>query len=306
MKILQYYIFVVFVFIWSTSFHVMADKQLVLTIPEARSELDISHDYHKTLLIMALRASNEDREVILQERPFRNESRVIAEIKKHQLVDVYWLGADVELEKAMNVIPVPTTKGLIGFRKFIIRQESVEKFDEINNAQQLSKLIACQGESWPDTRILRNADFRVTTAQKYEDLFRMLAAKRCDYFPRGLHDHTKELELRQKQYPQFVSYQNILMHYPFGVFFYVSKQADELAKDLTRGMQLLAEQGEIVRLMKTHPLTRHVFPLNSNEELKLFTLPNPYLGSNMNPDDNSLWLQPQDFHIPSTSGYNSK
>lgn len=284
----------------------MAAIEFSLTIPSARSALDISHDYHKALLVMALKAAGEKREIALQERPFRSESRVIAEIKKHRLIDVYWLGGDIELEKQLNVIPVPTTRGLIGFRKLIIRQDSKTTFDAIESMQELSKLTACQGESWPDTRILRRSKFKVTTARKYEDLFRMLAAKRCDYFPRGIHDHTKELELRQEQYRELFSYQNILLHYQFGVFFYVSNEAPELAKKLERGMRLIAKRGDILALMQSHPLTRHIFPLDSTENLKLFELMNPYLGSNIDTSDKTLWLQPEDFHLEQSPTQSSK
>jgi hypothetical protein len=274
-----------------------ASENLVLTIPAPRSELDISHDYHKTLLRMALTAGNPSRQVQLQERPFLTEGRVIAEIQKHGLTDVYWLGADNALDSSLTAIRVPTTKGLIGYRKFIIHKDLQTRFDKVQDLASLQNLIACQGEQWPDTRILRNARFKVTTARLYEDLFKMLAAKRCDYFPRGLHDHTKELELRKDSYPQFVSYQDIMLYYPFGVFFHVAKQAEQLSAELEKGMQRLARQGEIRKLMEQHALTRHLFPLDAGANIRFFSLENTYISSDVDTKDPDLWLQPEDFGI---------
>lgn len=268
-----------------------------LVIPGPRSALDISHDYHKTLLAMALAANGGDESPLLIEQPFVSESRIIAEIKKHKLIDVYWFGADTDLDSNLQAIPIPTTKGLIGFRKFIILQKNIPQFNAISNLKSLTKLTACQGSYWPDTKILKDAKFKVTTAGSYEDLFKMLAAQRCDYFPRGIHDHTKEVELRAAQYPDFVSYQDILLHYPFAVFFYVSVDAKALAKQLTSGMQTLAAKGEIAALMKSHPLTRHIFPLGQNDGTRYFAIPNAYIDATSVLEDANLWLQPEDFGV---------
>lgn len=266
----------------------------VIRIPEARSTLDISHGYHKTLLQMALTEMNmPDR--LLMEVPFISEQRVIAEIAKHDVVDIYWLGADKSLLNDLAAIPVPTTMGLIGFRKFIIKQDKTAVLDEITQLSQLEKLSACQGRYWPDTKILTQAGLQVTTSVFYEDLFKMLNADRCDYFPRGYHDHQKEVQLRKDQYPDFVSYDPILLHYPFAVFYYVSKNKPELAGQLENALRKLAANGDIRRLMLEHELTQHVFPLIQSPGTRLLSIENPLLHSDWDIKDDNLWLQPEDF-----------
>lgn len=280
-------------FVWAKSPESVTTE---IRIPGPRSQLDISHDYHTKLLQMALQNSEESRQITLTEVPFVSEMRVMAEMTKHNLVDVYWLGAEKSLSESLIPITVPTTKGLIGYRKFIIHQRNQTVFDEVNNLKQLQKLTACQGTYWPDTKILQNARLKVTTSTVYEDLFKMLDAARCDYFPRGYHDYTKEVQLRAEQYPQFQSYDPLLLHYPFAVFFYVAQSSPELAKKLQAGMAKLASEGAIVQHMQQHELTRHIFPLQQPEETRLIQVANPYLPDGLNTLDDTLWLQPSDFN----------
>ena len=246
---------------------------------------------------MALQANHKNREVNLSETPFLTDSRTIAEIAKHQITDAYWLGADIELDKHLLAIEVPTTRGLIGYRKFILQKESIAQFNTVKSLLSLKKLTACQGQLWPDTKILMTAGMRVTTALNYEDLFKMLAAIRCDYFPRRLHDHSKEVGLRKSEYQHCTSYDHIMLYYPFAVFFYVAQNNELLAKELEAGMRKLAKEGKIEELMKQHVLTQHIFPLDNSSYTRLFKLDNPFMNTDVDTSNAALWLQPWDFGI---------
>ncbi|MCC2607418.1 hypothetical protein [Planctobacterium marinum] len=266
-----------------------------IRIPGPRSSLDISHDYHTKLLRLALAESSQADHFTLTEIPFSSEKRVLAEMSKHNLIDVYWFGADKSLSRHVLPVTVPTSRGLIGFRKFIIHQKNRSVFDAIENLTQLRSLTACQGTYWPDTKILQNARLKVTTSTVYEDLFKMLDAERCDYFPRGYHDYTKEVQMRSAQYPDFQSYDPLLLHYPFAVFFYVAKSSSELAEKLQQGMKKLAQKGAITAHMQQHELTRHVFPMQHTDNVRLLEIANPYLPDGLDTKDETLWLQPVNF-----------
>lgn len=272
------------------------NPEVVVRIPDARSELDISHSYHQSLLEMAFEQISHKR-YKLQQVPFVNEQQVIAEIVKRDNVDLYWLGADKDLENDLTAIPVPTTMGLIGFRKFIIHKKDRSVVASLQSIKQLRKLVACQGRYWPDTKILNHAGLRVTSSVFYEDLFKMLAAGRCDYFPRGIHDHRKELQLRQGLYPDLISFESVLLHYPFAVYFYTSKGNIQLASLLESSLRQLAQTGAIRKLMQKHELTRDIFPLQQFSDTRILNIPNPFLPTNANTEDPQLWLQASDFGI---------
>ncbi|MGB3724393.1 MAG: hypothetical protein WA981_01385 [Glaciecola sp.] len=299
MKALSQFIAVVLIITSVTLNVALSHTAPSLTVPKPRSEFDISHDYHLTLLKMALKEAANGR-VIPKFNVYQNlmsQKRASAELLDGESIDVYWLGADASLDASLRAIQVPTTRGLIGYRQFIVNKASTKQFDKIQSIEDLQSLVACQGSHWPDTIIMREANLKVVTSPLYENLFKMLNAKRCDYFPRGLHDIKNELSSVSEQFPNLINYEPILMHYPFAVFFYTSKSNEALAQWIEQGMLSLAKQGKIESLMQRHPLTSHVYPLSEQKSTTYLSLDNLELSSKVDHYDPALWIQPKDFDI---------
>ena len=267
-----------------------------IVIPPARSAYDISHEYHTILLSQALRHSDPDKTYSFTNSQAMSQGRAQAELIKGNELDVYWFGTNISLENKLRPIKIPTTRGLNGYRKFIIHDKNVPVFNNINRLSDLSKLVACQGAHWPDTKILTNAGLPVTTSTSYENLFLMTNLERCDYFPRGYHDAANELTIRRNQYPSLITYQRILLHYPFAVYFFTNKKQEALAKKIENGLQIMAEKGEITTLMKTHPLTKSIYPLKDESNSLYLRLENPLL-TDTDVTNNIYWIQPEDFQI---------
>lgn len=267
-----------------------------------RSDYDLGHNYHKGLLTKALAASANGRTI----PPFfeirdMTPSRAALELEKGAIIDVHWLGTSIELEESLRAIRIPTTRGLIGWRKFIILKKNRDRFEKIKNLKQLSKNYACQGQQWPDTPILEAAGLRVVTSIKYEDLFKMLQVERCAYFPRGFHDHDKELNVRRDLYPEMISYKELMLQYPFAVYFFTSKNNKILGDWIESGMKKLAENGDILRYMQQHELTSHVFPLNKRPPKTILSINNPLLSQGTPIEDPALWFQLEEFKNSSHS-----
>lgn len=269
-----------------------------INIPKARSIYDLSQDYHKALLQLALeRAANGREAPIINETTVMSQGRATGELIRGSMLDVYWSTISYEMADQLRAIPVPTTKGLIGYRKFIIRKESINEFNKIKSVTDLSHYIACQGRHWTDTEILQVAGLQVITTPTYENIFKMLEAKRCDYFPRGYHDIDNEVAIRKDLYNNLVSYHKILLHYPSAVYFFTHKNNETLAKWIEDGLKLLAQEGEIEALMKKHLLTAHIFPLKSEKDTTYIEIINPLLPEDTNITDQNYWFLPKDFHI---------
>lgn len=280
-----------------------AEEQLL--VPKPRSDFDVSHDYHIQLLNLALQKTASDSEIpSIVSTMEMSQGRVIKELLKGEMVDIYWLGTSKELEETLLPIRIPTTRGLIGYRKFIIHQDGFEKLEKVKSLNDLTQLAACQGQDWPDTEILQNAGLLVTTTTVYEDIFRMLNSKRCDYFPRGYHDAHSELNLRKHLYPNLLNYDNIMLHYPFAVYFFTNKSNQDLAKRIEQGLKLMAEKGEIEKLMRAHPLTQLVYPLKDEKNTLFFHITNPLLPAETDFHNPVYWILPQDFNIAFSAGIN--
>jgi hypothetical protein len=229
------------------------------------------------------------------------ESRAVKELEKGQILDIGWLGTDAEKEEYLLPIPIPTAQGLIGFRKFFVHREKLSRFDEVRTFDDLRRLVACQGRDWPDTLILRSAGLTVATTPQYEDIFAMLNAKRCDYFPRGIHDFKHELETRQAAYPELVALDDIVLHYPFAVYFFTNKTNKALADRIRKGLIALHENGEFLMHMQSHPLTRHAFPLTQPKGTKVFTIENlQFTESSLREESQKYMFQLQDLGVEST------
>lgn len=271
----------------------------VLNIPKARSEYDIAHDYYSKLLLKALQKAANGRELPqLTETLTMEQGRAINELIKGKLIDVYWLGTDNHKEESLRAIRIPLERGLMGFRKFIITRDMVPTFDKVNTLADLQQLVACQVTHWPDTQILEAAGLRVWDSAVYENLFRQVSAKRCDYFPRGYHEGIAELDQRRHAYPNLVRYESLLLRYPFAVYFFVPQDNEALAQWIEQGLEKMIDDGELLFHMQHHPLTAKIFPLGRDTNVRRIDIPNPLMAKNTDYKNSRYWFQPEDFYAP--------
>ncbi|WP_448214147.1 hypothetical protein [Colwellia sp. MEBiC06753] len=274
-------------------------QESTIRIPKPRTSFDISHDYHVQLLKLALTAADPQwaKNVKLVSVTEMVQGRAEAELIKGKLIDIYWLGAHSERDSRLIAIKVPTSKGLIGFRKFIVTKASKDKIANINHIEQLQKLIACQGSHWPDTEILNHNKIPVTTSPVFSQLFEMLDKGRCDYFPRGYHDADREVVSLASQYPDLVSSEALYFYYPFAIYFYTGKQNQALANRLAKGMEIIANNGLLQKHIESHPLTAHIFPLFKQQQAKVIVLNNPLMPSNSQLNNADYFFQLNQFNF---------
>jgi hypothetical protein len=268
----------------------------VLKVPQALIEHSVSQDYFLQLLKRALAAGANGRAVPdLVETTLVGQERAIHELVRGELLDIYWLGTSADREGRLRAIPIPLDHGLLGFRRFIIRRDMAEQFDSVMNLQDLQKFTACQGLSWPDTRILREAGLRVVELAGYETLYRAVTARRCDYYPRGYHEAFREIARHQANYPELTTYESLILYYPFTAYYFVSQQNEELAEWVERGLEQMIASGEFMAFMQQHPFTSPVFPLGSGPEDRWIFLRNPILPENTDYKNPRYWFRPKDF-----------
>lgn len=269
----------------------------VLKIPKAQPGAEVGHDYYAQLLQMALiKGAGTKVPPTLHETGPMEQARATHELNRGQIIDVYWMGTNIEREQKLRAIRIPLDRGLIGYRRFIIRADRKAEFDAIKTGVDLKSLLACQGLEWPDSDIMRTSALRVTEVTAFEGLFQQVVAGRCDYFPRGFYEAAPEVNARKKTYPELMEYQGVVLHYPFAVYFFVRHGNEELAQWIERGLEVLIDDGGFLAHMKRHPHTSHVFPLNKAAmPLRTIHIPNPFLPADTNYANARYWFQPTDF-----------
>lgn len=188
--------------------------------------------------------------------------------KRDGVIDIYWSMNSPQIQKDLLPIKIPLLRGMNGYRVLVIRREDEGKFKNIHSLEDLSALSAGQGVDWPDVDILRHNGLKVITSNESDLLYKMLAGKRFDYFPRGVHEAWNELELNADD--NLMVSNDVVLFYPAPVFFIVNKNNSELAKRIYRGLELAKADGSFQRLFDSFP--NFVFGINEMKSSKRFRL----------------------------------
>ncbi len=261
-----------------------------LTLLGPQSAEDVSQSYFIALLDKALSQQGPNPYKFNVTNELGPTQGRTVQLLSSGLIDVFWMGTSVDREKKFKAIKIPLFKGLLGYRVSIIHRQQVSRFDSLNESQ-FRKLIACQGEHWPDTQILLHNQYEVMPIARFELMFDMVDRGRCDYFPRAIFEGYGELEKAQARLPELTIYDNVILHYPFPIYFFVDKSRAELAAKIESGLEAMIDSGEHEALMKRHPMTRHLFPIEQWQNKTIFRLDNPFLDRKIDLTQERYWFQ---------------
>ncbi|WP_157822469.1 transporter substrate-binding domain-containing protein [Psychromonas sp. Urea-02u-13] len=180
-----------------------------------------------------------------------------------------------EREKQAIAVRIPLIQGLLGYRVCLINQGEQYRFANITNKNQwlASNLSIGQHQNWPDTLVLKDNGLAVKTSYKYELLFQQLAKQRFDCFARGANEIVYEQHTHQDL--DLVIEKEIVLHYPFPLFFFVNKNNPNLAKRLLLGLSKLRDNGTSEALFEYYYQTQ-IEDLNL-ENRHIIELQNPTL-----------------------------
>jgi hypothetical protein len=233
----------------------------------------ISHNYQTQ--------RSDDNSITSQERILR--------LLETNDIDIVWTGTSVAREKRFIPVRIPLFKGLLGYRVFIVHKDNMELFSSLH-IEHLKEKIACQGNHWPDSDILEANGFKVFRVGKYDRIFSMMNAKRCDYFPRAIYEVKAEMAMTEKQYPDLRLSTTTLLKYRFPLYFFVNRQNQALADVIESGLDSAIADGSFDALLQRHPTVKDTFPLSQWQTENIVELRNPLL-SEETPKDPKYWLE---------------
>jgi hypothetical protein len=266
-------------------------SQVIRTTPP-QSEFDISHSYFIGLLQLAIDKTENDYEPTqIKFSSVLQQGRAFVELENNRNIDVYWSGTSIKREHRTSAIRVPLVKGMLGIRQFIIPKSKEIEFSFVNTLDDLKKFVACQGAHWPDSDILEQAGLKVIKNPIYEGIFKQLSAGRCDYFPRGVHEGKSEVLARQSEYPNLKWYSELILYYPFPMYFFVSKDNYSLKLRIEKGLKMAVDDGSFEQFMRSHSVTAGLFPLSQWLEVRTIEIDNIQLPKNTERQDSRYWLQ---------------
>lgn len=263
--------------------------QLVVPLePDASWEKE---DYFTGLLQLALNETADEFGPceILPTDSILTRMRSLALINNYG-IDVFWATTSLERESLLRPVRIPLLKGLMGYKILLINPEDQPRFSRIKNLQELTALRAGVGVDWPDNAILRANGIETVTSVNYEALFRMLAAKRFDFFPRG----ASEVWTEHRNHPEVNLHveQDLVLVYPAPVYFFVNMNNHALEQRLTQGLHKLIANGKFDQYFFSHAIIVDAIQrVNLGERRKIY-LNNPLLPPATPLTTERYWLYP--------------
>ncbi|GLX79275.1 hypothetical protein tinsulaeT_26150 [Thalassotalea insulae] len=210
----------------------------------------------------------------------------------HQELDVIFGGATINREQQGLAIRIPLLKGLNGWRLPLVHKKTPEIFKNINTLAQFKQLVPGQFHSWSDTKVLESNGIRVEKGSDFEGLFLMLAKQRFDYFPRSILEVFRELNARENL--DITIDNSVLIYYPTAYYFYVAHDNEQLAQDITTGLEQAIADGSFDAIFTKH-FSQPIEQISAIKR-KVFFLNNPYLPEKTPLSRKELWL-----HFPAKS-----
>ncbi|WP_218048724.1 type 2 periplasmic-binding domain-containing protein, partial [Curvivirga aplysinae] len=198
-------------------------------------------------------------------------------------------GYSRDKEQRFLQLDIPISRGILGYRIFAIRDDSKEMFDSIDSLEDLKgQVVVGSGIGWPDTEIFKANGFRVEAAS-YRNLWLMLSKGRYDAFNRGIGEAYLEINNYADLLPNLTVEDSLMVHYPYGQFFYFKKSAQEKHDLLMQGIQTAYEKGAYMELFNSHPQIKQVFEVVKPTDRKNFEMINPEISDRIKAIPAKYW-----------------
>ena len=227
------------------------------------------------VLKLAMQKSGVDHELKPSEHPM-NDERVRASLD-NETVDVAWFGTSSSFEQQYLPVRIPITRGILGYRLFIIRGEDQPAFSKVSTLDDLKKFTCIQGKGWADAQILAASGLTVRTAAVFDQLFERVKFKRVDFFPLGANEIFDLLSSYKARMPSLDIEKSLVLVYPFDFFFFVKKGNRRLHDILYAGLTAAQKDGSYDRLFQTHPEHKVFFGKADIQHRRVIRIENPLL-----------------------------
>ena len=203
-------------------------------------------------------------------------------------IDLFWATTSIERETLLRPVRVPLLKGLMGYKIFLINPADQPRFSRITTLTELQALRAGVGADWPDNKILRANGIETVSSSNYEALFRMLAAKRFDFFPRG----ASEVWSEYRNHPEVTLHieEDLVLVYPAPVYFFVNIDNASLEQRLEKGLHKIMANGKFDEYFFKHPIIIDAIKRVRIHERRKIYLTNPLLPRTVPLHHRDYWL----------------
>lgn len=252
---------------------VLADEATNTVVIRQSNMTDMKNEdyyfYHLLELVLS-KTDTTPEKTIIKQLPYRLEDKRLRTEMMHGVVDVLWSPTSAEFEQQMLPVRVSLLKELNNYRLLLIRKNEQARFSAVASLEDLRKLRGGISSQWTDANIMEYNKLPLAHAVGYGKLFKMLAAKRFDYFSRGLYQIQTEVNF----YPELELQieQQLILSYSNEVYFFVNKNNAALAKRLEKGLHIALDDGSFDELFNSIPRYRWGMDLLKNHQRRVIEL----------------------------------
>jgi hypothetical protein len=264
----------------------------VMIVKQQTRENDVRYDYY-TVLLRAILEETRPSHGPYKWQPFpdfRSTHRQTQLLADGQMINILHSSNTEELDQVAVPVPLHVRKGLNGMRLLLIRKEDAPKFAELTTLEGLKGFVAGQGKNWPDVAMYKANELPILDEAEFDSLLGMLAAGRFDYYPLGISEAPRVLQECGRRCDGLMIEPTLYIHYPFPVFFYVTKSETKLLERITTGMRRLVSNGTFAEIWDEH----HYEDINDAnlEARRRILLPNKFIPGFVDMSSLDLWLVP--------------
>ncbi len=252
-----------------------AGETLRLVVPGFQYQDRPESRYFNDLLELALQKTQVAGEAyVIETYPApMSGARATEEVKNNGAVNLLWNATSPERERDLLPVRVSLLRELNNYRVLMIRKGDQARFDRLRTLDDLRGLRAGLGTQWPDNGVFLRNRLPVVNALKHADLFRMLAVKRFDYFPRGLFEVWAELAMPENQGLEME--RDIMLYYRMPFYYFVNRANPALAERIERGLRMAQADGSFDRLLQGVPNFRRGLDEQHSPRRRLILLDAP-------------------------------
>lgn len=172
----------------------------------------------------------------------------------------------------MSIIPIPIARGLLGYRRCIVRKEDLPRFAQIETLEDLQQLTAGLGTNWTELDVFQLSGLKWHGGKDIPQLHSMLVRSRFDYLPLGIVEAESSLA-RSAHKDELAIAPDLIIFYPLPIFIQVSVGQPLLAERLEHGLRRAIADGSLDTLFSQH-FAKQIKELSS-PTLRVITLENP-------------------------------
>ncbi len=246
-----------------------------------------ANNFYMDALTWVLDKSGADYHLINTDHSASSQVRKVALVQRGEL-DVMYAGTTIDMERQLQPIRFPITRGLIGSRIFIINQRYKSEYGQIKGIEGLRKYSGILSFGWPEKEIFEAVDLN-QEEEVYAEIFASLNAGSRYYFSRGVLEAYSELLDKKDAMPNLMVEESILLKYKSAVLFFINPNNKALAEALNTGFIKGYEDGSYEEFLYNHPLIKSSFEKAKLDSRTVIDIPNPFFPAKTTAIPSQYW-----------------